>query len=121
MSKKDPRGYLEDLLTHADRILEFTREGRDVFFASVMIQDAVLRNFEVIGEIVKRLDKAFTEQHPHIPWRQMAAFRDVIIHDYENIYLETVWKTVSDDLPTLRANIAALGEALGAEDEDNDD
>lgn len=84
-AKKDARGYLQDLLTHIDRILTYTREGREAFSASEMTQDAVLRNFEVMGEIVKRLDKDFTAQHNHIPWRQMAAFRDVIIHDYENI------------------------------------
>ena len=118
MSKKDVRGYLRDLLTHIDRILTYTRDGRETFFTSEMVQDAVLRNFEVMGEIVKRLDKDFTAQHAHIPWRQMAAFRDVIIHDYENIYLETVWQTVQDDLPMLRQNIAKLLDTLEGEDDD---
>jgi uncharacterized protein with HEPN domain len=120
MSDKDVRGYLEDLMNHAKRISRYTHEGRSAFFASELIQDAVLRNFEVIGEIVKRLDKSFTEAHPHIPWRQMAAFRDVIIHDYENIYLETVWQTVADDLPKLQKDIASLLETLDTGNEESE-
>jgi uncharacterized protein with HEPN domain len=109
---KDLRGYLQDMIERIDRILQFTKEGREQFNASELIQDAVMRNFEVLGEITKRLEKAFTDQHPEIPWRQMAAFRDVIIHDYEDLQLEIVWKTISDELPKLRNSIQKLLEDL---------
>ena len=115
--KKDEQGYLRDLLERIQRILNFTQPGKAAFFASQLTQDAVLRNFEVIGEIAKRLDKSFTDQHPEIAWRSMAAFRDVIIHDYEDLRLEIIWRTITDDLPTLYTAITTLLENLETDDE----
>ena len=56
---KDQRVYLRDIVERIDRILEFTSEGRESFMDSMLIQDAVLRNFQVIGEAVKRMDDDF--------------------------------------------------------------
>jgi len=116
--KKDRRGYLEDILVHTRRILDATDAGFDVFADSWLIQDAVIRNFEVLGEIVKRLDQPFMDRHPEVPWRKMTAFRNVLIHEYEDLQVEIVWRTISDDLPALRAAVEALLAALPAgEDE----
>jgi uncharacterized protein with HEPN domain len=109
---KDVRGYLQDMVERIDRILQYTQAGRENFFASDLIQDAVARNFEILGEITKRLEKSFTDQHPEIPWRQMAAFRDVIIHDYEDLQLQIVWKTITDELPKLQTQLQAILESL---------
>src|SRR5262249_13748499 len=64
-----------------------------------MTQDAVIRNFEIIGEAAKRVPEAYRRRYPEIPWRLMAGFRDVLIHAYEGIDLYSVWRIVSDDLP----------------------
>jgi uncharacterized protein with HEPN domain len=106
--EKSQRGYVADLLERIRRILEYTQEGRDAFYASARTQDAVLRNFEVMGEIVKRLDSAFTQQHAQISWRSIAAFRDVIIHNYESLRMEVIWQTIADDLPQLERVVDAL-------------
>ena len=66
-----------------------------------MIQDAVIRNFEVIGEAVKRLPDEYRTQHPEIPWRLMAGFRDVLIHGYEGVDLKRVWLAAIQDLPAV--------------------
>jgi hypothetical protein len=61
--------------------------------ASDILQDAVVRNLEIIGETTKRLSDACRQQHPQIPWRQMAGMRDVLIHAYDRVDLEEVWIT----------------------------
>lgn len=116
---KDAKGYLEDLLERIDRVIEFSQDGRDAFFASKLLQDAIFRNFEVMGEIVKRLDKSFTDQHPQIPWRRIAGFRDVLIHDYEGVSLEVVWEVIERDLDTLRPSVELLLTKLDAEPPEN--
>ena len=86
------RPYLTDILERIRRIEHATDAGREAFVADVLRQDAVIRNFEVIGEIVKRLSPDLTAAHPTIPWRQIAGFRDVLIHDYEQVDIEAVWR-----------------------------
>ena len=66
--KKDPRVYLAQILERVERILSFTRDGESVFLANPLIQDAVIRNLEVIGEAAKRVPNEFRETHPSIPW-----------------------------------------------------
>jgi uncharacterized protein with HEPN domain len=73
-----------------------------------MTQDAVIRNFEIIGEAAKRVPEAYRRRYPEIPWRLMAGFRDVLIHAYEGIDLNRVWRIVSDDLPVVRQAIEKL-------------
>jgi len=74
-----------------------------------MAQDAVVRNFEVIGEAVKRIPEFLKEECPDIPWRRIAGLRDVLIHQYMKVDLEAVWAIVRDDLPEFKR---AVGEIL---------
>lgn len=105
---KDPRIYLAHILEHAARIELYTRDGREAFLTDHKTQDAVIRNFEVIGEAAKRIPASYREAHPSIPWRVMAAFRDVLIHGYEGVDINKVWTTATADLPAARAAIAAI-------------
>ncbi|MGI0491481.1 DUF86 domain-containing protein [Alkalinema pantanalense CENA528] len=108
---RDDREYVQDILERIQRIETFVASGRDEFFQSVLIQDAVMRNFEVIGEATKRLSHDFREQHPNVPWKQMAGFRDVLIHDYMGLQLEQIWATIEQSLPTLRQQILEILQA----------
>ena len=65
--KKGPRVYLAQILERIDRILRYTDEGKDVFLRDLVIQDAVIRNFEVIGEAAKRIPVEYREATPTIP------------------------------------------------------
>jgi uncharacterized protein with HEPN domain len=112
MNRKTPHGYLIDLLERMDRIEAYSRQGRLVFLESELIQDAILRNFEVMGEIVKRMDKGFTDAHPTVPWRRMAGFRDILIHNYEGVAMEVVWEVIERDLPNLRSALTAILDTL---------
>lgn len=105
---KDPRVYLAQVLERADRIERYITDGQDAFFSDEKTQDAVIRNFEVIGEAVKRVPADYREAHPEIPWKLMAGFRDVLIHGYEGVDLARVWKVAAVDLPDARTAIARL-------------
>lgn len=105
---KDPRVYLAHILECIQKIERFTAGERERFLADELVQDAVLRNFEVIGEAAKRLDDAYRAAHPEIPWRSLAGLRDVLIHQYEGVDLERVWGFVERDLPGLKRAIAGL-------------
>ncbi len=72
---KDDRLYLIHIAECIKRIESYTHEGREAFLASSMTKDAVIRNFEVIGEAVKQISPGFRETHAELAWRKMAAFR----------------------------------------------
>lgn len=111
---KDDRVYLLHMREAAERISRFTVGGREQFLTDPMRQDAVLRNFEVLGEAAKRVSGTTRERYPELPWRQVAGFRDVIIHQYEGVDLDQVWLRVENDLPELATRLDAILAELGS-------
>lgn len=92
-------GYLE----HTPDLAAFEQDHRD--------QDAVVRNIEIIGEAVTKIQKLapeFIAEHPEVPWARIRAMRNVAIHEYFFLDLKIVWSTVKDDLPQLRGQIERL-------------
>lgn len=110
--KKDPRVYLAHILECAEKIESYTKERQKKFLKDTMIQDAVIRNFEIMGEAAKRVPEAYRRRHPSIPWRLMAGFRDVLIHAYEGIDLRRVWRIVRHDLPVVKKEIQKILPSL---------
>ena len=100
--------YLAHIRDAILRINAFTSGGRDEFFADPMIQDAVIRNLEVIGEAVKGLSEELRLANPDVPWKQIAGMRDVLIHHYFGVKLETIWQVVVQHLPQLRDQVQRL-------------
>lgn len=118
---KSQRLYLRDLLECIRRIEAIAAAGRDAFFASTVYQDAAIRNFEVIGEIVKRLAPELTAKVPQIPWSDYAGFRDVLIHQYDKVLIEIVWESTQNDIQPLKEAAQTLLDSLPPDDKPRSD
>lgn len=79
---KDDRVYLWHIRDCIERIVDYTREGRDAFLNDPKTQDAVIRNLEIIGEAVKNVSEDLKKFYPDIPWPRIAGMRDRMIHEY---------------------------------------
>lgn len=104
-------GLLRDILSELADIEQFTTRGRMIFMSNRMIQKAVIRSYEVIGEIVKRIPQPVREAYPHVDWRQLTGFRDFLAHNYDVVIQENVWRAV-EDLPSLKNGIQTILMAL---------
>ena len=112
MSKRKPDVYLQDIfesINYIQRFLEGVSE--DEFYKNVEKQDAVLRRLEIIGEAVKHLPDKIREDHPDVPWRQIAGMRDIIIHEYFGITLEMVWVVATEDILDLKTKVEEIIES----------
>ena len=100
---------LLDILRAARLALEF-RGGLEkaAFLTDLKTQAAVLHELLVLGEAAKRLSAAFREEHPDVPWKAIAGMRDRLLHGYDDVDLDLVWKTVDADLPALVTRLEAL-------------
>jgi uncharacterized protein with HEPN domain len=105
---KDDKLFLTHILERITRIRDYTSGGYAVFMDESVVQDAVLRNLEVIGEAVKQISTELRDQNPQIPWRRIAGMRDVLIHDYMGVNLVEVWNVVQHNLDSLERQIQAI-------------
>ena len=91
-----------DIVRAARLAIEFRQEmDKEKFLADIKTQSAVLHQLMVMGEAVKRLSMAYRDEHSHIPWKVIAGMRDVLIHGYDIVDLNEVWKTVNVDVPQV--------------------
>lgn len=104
--KKDPIIYLEHIRDCILKVLAYT-EGinQSVFLENLLVQDAVIRNLEIIGEATKKLDQEFRDRYPAIEWKKIAGMRDKLIHDYIGVDILAVWGVVEIILPNLLTQI----------------
>lgn len=113
-SARDWRDRVDDIRRAASRILSYTA-GLDErgFRANVLVVDAVLRNFEVIGEAARNVPIDVELRHPQVSWRAMRAMRNVLAHAYFDVDVAIVWRTIQEDLPDLPGVLTALLDAEG--------
>jgi uncharacterized protein with HEPN domain len=105
---RDDRERLLDILEAIERIERYASRGRAEFEASELIQVWIVRHLEIIGGAVRGLMPEFRRRHPEIPWREIAALRNVLAHEYFDIDLQEVWAVVEGELPGLFASLTAI-------------
>jgi uncharacterized protein with HEPN domain len=104
---KSDRPYLAHIADAIAAIDTYVAGGRETFLRERMTQDAVVRNFEIIGEAAGRLSPALREDST-VPWARVIAFRNRLIHGYWSIDLHLVWDVIEHELPTLKAAVDRL-------------
>jgi len=105
--KERDKAYLQHLRDCCERIREYASVGREAFLGSTMRQDAVIRNFQVIGEAAKNLSEE-TRSVAEFPWRDAVNFRNFVVHQYSGVDYGLVWRIIADDLPALEAHVLSL-------------
>jgi uncharacterized protein with HEPN domain len=106
---KDDFAYVEHILLCISKIQEYTKNIEQTEFnKNELIQDAVIRNIEIIGEATKKISANLKSQYREIPWKEMSGMRDKLIHDYFGVDVEVVWKTVKEDIPYLKSLIQSI-------------
>lgn len=120
MSDKSVADYLQDLLRELNDIEAFTIEGKASFEADTKTQKAVIRCYEVVGEIARRLPSIYRDKYHDIDWRKLIKFRDFLAHNYDRIVMRFLWEAV-EDIPNLRAAVETMLRDLEKESNGSDD
>jgi uncharacterized protein with HEPN domain len=111
--KKDSLAYLEDILECIDIMQRYTKNVRwHDFERDIQMQDAVIRRFEIIGEAIKRIPSEVRKEDLEIPWKRIGGMRDLLIHEYDEITLSVIWKTIQEDIEPFKIGIKNLRKKL---------
>ena len=115
MSNRDTLLLLDDMLQSAQKIKQYTK-GFDYeeFLTDDKTIDAVVRNFEIIGEAANRMDPDFRDQNPAIEWKRIRGFRNRIVHDYFGTDYEIVWNIIETYLDELTNNLDTIIKEIKA-------
>jgi len=106
---KDDRLYLIHISECIERIESYIREkDKQQFLDSSLIQDAIIRNLQVLSESTQRLSDAAKESMSEVDWFKIAGFRNVLVHDYLGIDIERVWNILEKDLPALKKAVQKM-------------
>ena len=109
MSKRDLILLLEDMLESAFKIKKYTNNlDYSSFISDDKTVDAVVRNFEIIGEAANRIDPDFKILNPDVEWNRLRGFRNRIVHDYFGIDYEIVWTIIENDLDELITRLESI-------------
>jgi uncharacterized protein with HEPN domain len=106
MTKQPSDSYLKDITDSSSLVVEYVKSlSFEEFEKDTMRFLAVSRLLEIIGEATKNLSNDFKSRYPNVPWKKMAGLRDVIIHDYQELNREMIFKIASQDIPKLLAEL----------------
>ena len=113
MSKRDLKLLLEDIIESIEKIERYTRKlSLEQFYKDDKTIDAVVRNFEIIGEASKQISKSDKLNFSQIPWRKMVGLRNRIVHEYFGIDLNIVWRIKMEFLPKLLMELIEIRNVL---------
>ena len=107
--KREWRFYVDDMILFAEKVQRYTQNFDQVaFINSEPYYDATLRNLELIGEAATNIPQDIKTNHPEIPWRQIIATRNRIIHGYLGIDNDIIWSIITEEIPSLIAALKKL-------------
>jgi uncharacterized protein with HEPN domain len=113
MSEREWRFYLDDMIGFAEKVIAYTAGlDQDELVDSGLNYDATLRNLELLGEAATHIPLKIREVHSAIPWRQLVATRNRLIHGYLGIDNDTVWSIIKDDIPALLPALRKLKDQV---------
>ncbi len=116
MSEREIKNLLEDIYDAAMKIINYTKDmSFDDFMQDDRTVDAVIRNFEIIGEAANRVPDDFKTENPEIEWRRIIGFRNRIIHEYFGIDYENLWKIKNENIPILSEFMEVILDDLNNE------
>jgi uncharacterized protein with HEPN domain len=110
---KDDRLYLIHVKECIERVQQYIKSDKQRFLDDVMVQDAVLRNLQVMAESTQRISAELKARHAEVNWRRIAAFRNLLVHNYLGVNLERVWVITEQDVPDLKTKVERILIELG--------
>lgn len=111
--KRDLSLLIEDILGRIDLIEDsIDKLSKDKFELNELLADATVRRLEIIGEAVKNIPNDFRKKYSEVPWKDIAGFRDIIVHAYFKIDFDAVWDIIKKDLPDLKKKILKIKKEL---------
>ncbi len=105
---RDDAGRLQDILDSIQKIQERIGGGRQQFESDEMLQVWVVHHLQIIGEAARSISPALRVAHPGIPWTNVIAMRNLLVHEYFGVDIEEVWSTAENDLLLLRPEVEAM-------------
>ncbi len=103
------KSSLIDILNSCESIERFIRnKTNNDFYNDEMMQEAVIRKIEIIGEASNRISEDLKNRFPDLPWKKMKAMRNIMIHMYDELELEIVWDTANNDISRLRNRLKEI-------------
>jgi len=110
---RDVSVYVQDIIDSISKIEDYTSGfTKEQFQKNSLMQNAVIRRLEIIGEAVKQIPDSIRNKYPAVPWKNIAGMRDVLIHEYFGVNLDRTWKVVEKNLPLLKREITKLKNDL---------
>ena len=103
-----PEERLQDILDSIEAIDRYASQGRSAFEDQELIQVWIVHHLQIIGEATNALPDSLTSLYPQVPWAQIVAFRNIVVHEYFHVSLNLVWSIVVNDLPLLKDQVSQV-------------
>jgi uncharacterized protein with HEPN domain len=110
---KDNRVYFEYILLCIEKIEDYTKTDKSLYMGSTIIQDAVVRNLQVLAESTQQISDKVKMNYPDTEWQAISGFRNILVHDYLGLDLKLIWSVVEKRLPLLKVEIEKMLEDAG--------